>query len=631
MPGIVLFDDPARIAGPVVSSLPNLTAMLHARPLPILITFCIGASAFAQPGNDDPCGAVALQIGIVCSAVSASDVGATATPDIPDPGCSNYQGHDVWFSFTAPETGIAQISMFTDTLNGDTLIDGGMALYSATDCSGPFSLVACDDDGGPGLMPLLFRDNLTPGSTYWIRAFGYGTGTGTFSICITGPTTFPIGDCMYRLDLFDSFGDGWTGGSLALSVNGGAPTSYSCVSSHDVYFIGLNSGDVLTLSYIMGTFDADNSYQLQYADHGPLLFRDGPFPQAGLAFTLADGCSTPPPGPPTDCFYRLPVCTDVSFSGDALGTGTSADLHPDNYGCLLAGEQQGIWTELTFATSGTLGLTITPALFGTDMDFAVWGPFEEVVCPMPSSPVRCSFAVPAGTDGTTGLHAAAVDDSEGATGDGLVDTLHVLAGQRYVLYMSNYSNSASPFSLSFQLTGGATLACSAAPEVDFIASANSVLVGEPVSFTDLSTNDPFYWQWSFSGADDDASWQQDPQGITWSLPGCYDVDLTSTNVLGSGTATHPCEIDVSISSGVTSSLPATSFARVIGDQLTVEQPGNVGAWHVALFDASGRTVLTFTASGVRDQRSIAQVPSGIYWLVVSDANGTSPARVLITH
>ena len=58
----------------------------------------------------------------------------------------------MWFSFVAPATGTAII----ETQAG-SMTDGAMALYADAPppgCAGPFTLVQCDDDSGPGLMPL---------------------------------------------------------------------------------------------------------------------------------------------------------------------------------------------------------------------------------------------------------------------------------------------------------------------------------------------------------------------------------------------------------------------------------------------------------------------------------------------
>ena len=167
------------------------------------------------PANDDPCGAVALGVGLSCSNTAGTNVAATNTAGIPAPGCAAYNGNDVWFRFVAPVGGAVNIET---TAGGMT--DSGMALYSATACGGTFTLIECDDDDGPGLMSAIYRTGLTAGATYYIRLWGYNGTSGNFDICVWEPPPPPANDdpC----------------GAIALSL-GSACTmaSYSNVSATD--------------------------------------------------------------------------------------------------------------------------------------------------------------------------------------------------------------------------------------------------------------------------------------------------------------------------------------------------------------------------------------------------------------
>ncbi|MCB9178397.1 MAG: T9SS type A sorting domain-containing protein [Flavobacteriales bacterium] len=137
----------------------------------------------APPANDDPCQAVSLPVNSSCVNTAGTNVSATATAGIPAPGCANYSGSDVWFSFVAPATA----EPVTISTSAGSLTDGAMALYSATACAGTYTLIECDDDDGPGRMPELVRTGLTAGVTYYIRMWGYNGATGTFNICVSIP------------------------------------------------------------------------------------------------------------------------------------------------------------------------------------------------------------------------------------------------------------------------------------------------------------------------------------------------------------------------------------------------------------------------------------------------------------
>ena len=594
--------------------------MRNLRLSALLFCWLASSASHAQPANDDPCSAITIVLGDTCVLVNASNIDATATDGIPVPACGNYQGNDIWFSFTAP-LGIVNLTMTTGSFD-----DGAMALYVADSCNGAFTLVACDDDAGPGLMPRISRDDLEPGRIYWLRAFGYGADTGTFSLCATGPIAFPAGDCVFRLELLDTFGDGWQGAFVAASVNGGAATTYTCGGFNASYLIGLHAGDMITLTYGAGTADNENHYWLRFGTNGPAIYDSGFPPMEGLAFTMENTC-VPTNGPPTDCVYRTPVCMDTTFEASALSTGTVADLGPLNQGCLASGERAGVWAEFWIAESGGLGFTVSPAIIA-DFDFALWGPYGDVVCPLSGPPVRCSYSAVAGP---TGLLGSAQDASEGAGGDSFVDTLHVTAGQRYVLYIDNFSSNGSAFDLNFQLAGSAALACTPLPEAAFMVSDNTVLVGEPVSFTDQSTGLPYSWLWNFPGANEDLSLAQDPQGITYPLPGCYDVSLVATNIAGSDVAAHVCEVEVSVSSTVGGTETSPITARWDNGVLRIDRPGRTDLLHAMLIDASGRAVSRFMDQGPHIVRPMPMLSPGCYSLVLMDGSGVRPLRLALVY
>lgn len=147
-------------------------------------TFTISrtCSASAPPlTNDDCSGAIALTVNSTCTFASYSNLGANASVGIPAPGCGSYLGGDVWFSVVVPPTG----NFIVDTQSG-VITDSGMAAYSGT--CGALTLIACDDDGGNGLMSSLNITGQTPGSTIYIRFWEYNNdNNGTFGICVTEP------------------------------------------------------------------------------------------------------------------------------------------------------------------------------------------------------------------------------------------------------------------------------------------------------------------------------------------------------------------------------------------------------------------------------------------------------------
>lgn len=129
--------------------------------------------------NDDCSGAINLPVNLTCTFVSGTNLNATNSSGIPAPGCASYTGSDVWYSVTVPPSGVLTVDM-----NTGTMTDSGMAFYTGT--CGALTLLECDDDDSTnGFMSFITRNNLTPGQTIFIRVWGFGGVTGTFSICAT--------------------------------------------------------------------------------------------------------------------------------------------------------------------------------------------------------------------------------------------------------------------------------------------------------------------------------------------------------------------------------------------------------------------------------------------------------------
>ncbi|MDX2002379.1 MAG: PKD domain-containing protein [Chitinophagales bacterium] len=80
-------------------------------------------------------------------------------------------------------------------------------------------------------------------------------------------------------------------------------------------------------------------------------------------------------------------------------------------------------------------------------------------------------------------------------------------------------------------------AVAAAPVADFTANQTTVTAGGSVNFTDLSTNTPTSWQWTFNGGTPGTSTQRNPSNIVYNTPGTYTVSLVATNATGSDTET----------------------------------------------------------------------------------------------
>jgi hypothetical protein len=213
------------------------------------------------------------------------------------------------------------------------------------------------------------------------------------------------------------------------------------------------------------------------------------------------------------------ICSNSNLTANSGGDGNVSDLANPWDGCLSGGENQSSWYYFSPSSSGTVGFTIAPANGLDDYDFALWGPFTHVSCPINVSlqPLRCSYS---GLGGNTGCGNGATDVSEGSLGDKWVQTFPVTAGQIYVMVIDNYLSSNNPFTLTWNLTAGANLNC-------------TVLPIELIAFTGHEEPDHNVLQWQ-TGTEIDNDYfvvERSVNGGAWDSIATVDGAGTSTQVL----------------------------------------------------------------------------------------------------
>jgi hypothetical protein len=161
------------------------------------LTLLTSSVAFAQPANDDPCGAIALtpdgSIGTYSNVDATVAAGEAAITPVCEAGvvdwCTGEAGTDnslegtVWFTFTSINTS-ATISTCSDAS-----FDTQVAVFSATDCTdfSTLSIVGGNDDGAgcPNFSSLAEVSGLNVDETYWIMVDGWQGDTGDFEISVS--------------------------------------------------------------------------------------------------------------------------------------------------------------------------------------------------------------------------------------------------------------------------------------------------------------------------------------------------------------------------------------------------------------------------------------------------------------
>jgi len=96
------------------------------------------------------------------------------------------------------------------------------------------------------------------------------------------------------------------------------------------------------------------------------------------------------------------------------------------------------------------------------------------------------------------------------------------------------------------------------PTANFIANYTVIQPGDMINFIDLSSGNPYQWEWYIEGGDPEESIQQNVDGVLFENEGVYDVQLIVKNNLGVDTLLKEDYILVTIDDTCTSA-PVANF------------------------------------------------------------------------
>ena len=221
---------------------------------------CITATPPA-PSNDDCANAIPVTVGTngICTEVTGTNTGATASAGVPAPSCGAYLGGDVWYSITVPASG--EVNFTVDFAAANSITDADMAIYSGV--CGSLTEIECDDLDGTGTMPIIQATGLTPGTTVFIRIWEFGNDNfGDFDLCVAEPpVTLNNQDCNTALPICGgtSFAGASNGSGSVVDLN---TNNDDCLVGENqsswVYFEISSPGDIeFAISPQNGTDDYD--------------------------------------------------------------------------------------------------------------------------------------------------------------------------------------------------------------------------------------------------------------------------------------------------------------------------------------------------------------------------------------
>ena len=171
--------------------------------------------------------------------------------------------------------------------------------------------------------------------------------------------------CDHILQMHDSYGDGWNGGSLLVILNGTSLGPFAAVGAGSDTSFTVCNGDTLELIYTPLDWENENSYQL-FDQWGNVVFADGPTPVAGSVYSGIGDCTLMPAPGSAPC-AALPIDTaDCVIADNSLSPGTSIDPGCANY------QGGDIWYAMPVPLSGNLVVSTANTGGLNDTGIALW-------------------------------------------------------------------------------------------------------------------------------------------------------------------------------------------------------------------------------------------------------------------
>jgi gliding motility-associated-like protein len=345
-----------------------------------------------------------------------------------------------------------------------------------------------------------------------------------------------------------------------------------------------------------------------------------------------------------NCTGAVPGCTTPSFAiqpnnpstnivdftaGSFSNPSNNPNPVPGNAGCLLTGETSSTFITISIVTSGTLQWSIQGALGFGCFDWIMW-PYNGLstcaaITGNTQAPVACNWN--GNCNSFTGM-APAGSLPPGANGSNFEAPLNVIAGQTYLLCLSNFSSSSQNVNLNF--FGTATVACEPSAPNQTICAGTSATV---TIATPGLTNPTFNWLVTTGVANVTA-------GVTTVTP---TVTTTYQVVVGApGSATFPAFLDT-ISFTITVVEPPTPNAGLdqticLGQTLTltgvVSSAANTSSWtRIVPSGLTPPATATFFPNLLFLNPTVTVNQPGIYKFILNEGNtlcGTRRDTAVVT-
>lgn len=171
--------------------------------------------------------------------------------------------------------------------------------------------------------------------------------------------------CDHILQMTDSYGDGWNGGTLEVFVNGASIGAFAAAGTGSSASFNACTGDAIELVYTPQDWENENAYVL-YDEWGGVLFADGPTPAVGVVFNGTADCSAVPAPGAVPC-TALPIDTvNCALADNSAAPGTGINPGCANY----AGAD--VWYTMPVPPSGNVVVSSADIGGLNDTGIALW-------------------------------------------------------------------------------------------------------------------------------------------------------------------------------------------------------------------------------------------------------------------
>ena len=346
---------------------------------------CIGTPPPA-PANDDCANSVEVLTnpGLQCANTAQGTLTSATPSNVPDNGAGT-PNDDVWFHFTATATShIVTLSNIQGTPT-----DLVHEVMSGT-CDALASVLISDPNSS-------VVNGLTPGSTYYVRIFSYGTSTSAdtnFTLCVSTPPVMTNDDCAdaIALTVNDNLSCGTvTAGTLSGSTPSNVPDNGAGTPDDDVWFSfvatqtthkiellnisgaptdlvhEIMSGDC-SAPVSMNISDPNSSTVSGFVPGETYYVRVFSYTTGSTSTTVFNVCvgTLPPPPANDECANAIAITPTGSLADGTLdattgGATASAGIPAPGCGGYTGGD---VWFTTTIPASGNLTIETAPSSTG---------------------------------------------------------------------------------------------------------------------------------------------------------------------------------------------------------------------------------------------------------------------------